>query len=175
MKTLKTLATGLAMVGLMSVTNVRASIVAIDGPIGDWNQEFNESGVGPFTAMEFVSVSGSLLQIPAFTGLATGWSQVAGDSSAALASGTAVTGMNFFVNFVDPQVPSVYDAYAFDGTTVVDNTKLTWDGANWSYASAPLPPFVVPVPEATTMLASALLLLPLGVSTLRILRRNRIS
>ena len=35
--------------------------------------------------------------------------------------------------------------------------------------------FVVPVPEATTMIAGALLLLPLGASTLRILRRNRMS
>jgi hypothetical protein len=34
---------------------------------------------------------------------------------------------------------------------------------------------VVPVPEASTVLAGALLLLPLGVSTLRILRRNRIA
>jgi len=33
----------------------------------------------------------------------------------------------------------------------------------------------VPVPEASTMIAGALLLLPLGVSTLRILRRNRIA
>jgi len=33
----------------------------------------------------------------------------------------------------------------------------------------------VPVPEATTVIAGALLMLPLGVSTLRILRRNRIA
>jgi hypothetical protein len=31
------------------------------------------------------------------------------------------------------------------------------------------------VPEPTTMLAGALLLLPFGASTLRILRRNRMS
>jgi Domain of unknown function (DUF4114) len=34
---------------------------------------------------------------------------------------------------------------------------------------------VKPVPEASTMIAGALLLLPLGVSTLRILRRNRMA
>lgn len=33
--------------------------------------------------------------------------------------------------------------------------------------------FLVPVPEPTTMIAGALLLLPFGVSTLRILRKNR--
>jgi hypothetical protein len=32
---------------------------------------------------------------------------------------------------------------------------------------------VAPVPEATTIIAGALLLLPLGASTLRILRRQR--
>jgi hypothetical protein len=32
---------------------------------------------------------------------------------------------------------------------------------------------VVPVPEPATMIAGALLLLPFGASTLRILRRNR--
>lgn len=35
--------------------------------------------------------------------------------------------------------------------------------------------YVVPVPEATTMIAAVLLLLPFGVSTLRILRRNRMA
>jgi hypothetical protein len=34
---------------------------------------------------------------------------------------------------------------------------------------------VTPVPETTTVLAGALLLLPLGVSTLRILRKNRVA
>jgi hypothetical protein len=34
---------------------------------------------------------------------------------------------------------------------------------------------VVPVPEPTTIIAGALLLLPLGASTLRILRRNRMA
>ena len=33
---------------------------------------------------------------------------------------------------------------------------------------------VTPVPEPTTMIAGALLLLPLGASTFRILRRNRV-
>ncbi len=35
--------------------------------------------------------------------------------------------------------------------------------------------FLVPVPEPTTMIAGALLLLPFGVSTLRILRKNRVA
>lgn len=37
----------------------------------------------------------------------------------------------------------------------------------------PNPPVEVPVPEASTMIAGVLLLLPLGASTLRILRRTR--
>ena len=34
---------------------------------------------------------------------------------------------------------------------------------------------VVPVPETTTVIAGMLLLLPLGASTLRILRQNRVA
>lgn len=52
-------------------------------------------------------------------------------------------------------------------TTVVfisDGTGEYWGLDNFSYT---------PVPEPTTMIAGALLLLPLGVSTLRILRRFR--
>jgi hypothetical protein len=34
---------------------------------------------------------------------------------------------------------------------------------------------MVPVPEATTIIAGALLLLPLGASTLRVLRKQRLA
>jgi hypothetical protein len=37
----------------------------------------------------------------------------------------------------------------------------------------PPPPHITSVPEPSTIVAGALLLLPLGVSTLRILRRNK--
>jgi hypothetical protein len=172
MKTIKTLAIGLAVVAAMSVASVRASLVTSGVSIGDWNQQFQENGVGNYNAMEVAWVSGSLLQVPVFTGFnVAGWSQVAGNSSVALASGPTTTDMTFYLNFVDPQVPTVFDFYAFNGATVVENTRATWNNG-WSYLTAPLPPVAVPVPEPTTMIAGALLLLPFGASTLRILRRR---
>ncbi len=172
MKTIKTLAIGLAVVAAISVTSVRASIVAIDGPAGDWSQEFIENGVGNFTAMEVAWVSGSLLQTPVFADFTVvGWSQVAGGSLAALASGPATTSMLFSLNFVGSTAPTVFYFWAFDGTRVVDTAKAGWDSqGGWSFPPTLVPPAAVP--EPTTMVAGALLLLPFGASTLRILRRR---
>ena len=71
--------------------------------------------------------------------------------------------------------------------TVSGNTPVTTQAATWiadlpnltatanlrAVVSPTLQNYVVPVPEPTTMIAGALLLLPFGASTLRILRRNR--
>ena len=42
-----------------------------------------------------------------------------------------------------------------------------WTGTGWQFAEIP-----VPVPEPTTMIAGALLLLPFAASTIRRFRRN---
>jgi hypothetical protein len=44
---------------------------------------------------------------------------------------------------------------------------------NGSFLFTPASEFSVPVPEPATIIAGALLLLPFGASTVRILRRNR--
>jgi hypothetical protein len=78
----------------------------------------------------------------------------------------------------------------FDGRTInIDGTATAWGASSYVLGWEDLPlsssdldnqdmvllvSQLVPVPEATTMIAGALLLLPLGASTLRILRRRRI-
>ena len=77
------------------------------------------------------------------------------------------------------------DAMIYNGNTVGDMT-VNYAGieiGNWDNGNNIIPasanfdsitvPGVVPVPEATTIIAGALLLLPFGVSTLRILRKTR--
>jgi hypothetical protein len=56
------------------------------------------------------------------------------------------------------------DILQFDGTGISDSYGAILDNVS-----------LTPVPEATTMIAGALLLLPLGVSTFRILRKSRMA
>ena len=83
------------------------------------------------------------------------------DSSAGLLFETAggLDVINLWGN--GPGSYSIYGAgqdFVFNGVQVNGNSTIT----------------LVPVPEASTMIAGALLLLPFGASTLRILRRNRV-
>lgn len=62
-----------------------------------------------------------------------------------------------------------------DGYVLVPTTDVTWTGNNPTIKGAGQE-FILnftAVPEPTTMIAGALLLLPFGASTLRILRKNR--
>ena len=74
------------------------------------------------------------------------------------------------MNWVDTSdAPTTFDFYAYDGNVLVDSAQASWTGGvdgEWDITA-------IPVPEPTTMIAGALLLLPFGASTLRILRRNR--
>ena len=170
MKTLKTLATGLAVVGLLSVTSARASLVAVGPTVsGDsWAQGFNESGV-TFDNIEVSWASGTLFEPPALRDFSGGWSALLGTSTSDTASGSALTSLDFSVNWVGTASdPTTFDFYAYDGNAVVDSAQAVWTGSEWDIGA-------IPVPEPTTMIAGALLLLPLGASTLRILRRNRMS
>lgn len=60
-----------------------------------------------------------------------------------------------------------------DAVLPMDSYSI-WGGNSGQYALSHFATFdAVPVPEATTMIAGALLLLPFGASTLRILRKSR--
>lgn len=81
-------------------------------------------------------------------------------------SGLTYTEVNIWGN-----VPSIGgDEYTFYGYTAGGGYAPTVTGGAAISDVGP-----VPVPEATTILAGAMLLLPFGASTLRILRRNRMA
>jgi hypothetical protein len=67
--------------------------------------------------------------------------------------------------------PGYYSLEGYSsGTGLVDFYVL-----NQGNVAGPATATLTPVPEATTMIAGALLLLPLGASTLRILRKSRMA
>ena len=176
MKMLKTLSTGLAVIGLLSVTNAGASLVAVGntGTSGSWYQEFNDSELVNFDKIAVSWVSGTVFEPTAIRGLSgAGWTAVLGTSTSDSASGTALNNLNFSMNWINSAAaPTSFDFYAYNGNVLVDSARASWvantQGAyEWDVST-------IPVPEPTTVIAGALLLLPFGASAFRILRRNRI-
>jgi hypothetical protein len=182
MKMLKALSTGLAVIGLLSVTSARASLVSVGSPIpgNSWAQGFYDStGANNFDNIAVTWVSGTVFEPPALRDFllsdyitpAVGWSAPNGNSTSDTASGNALNYLVFNMNWINTQAdPTTFDFYAYNGNVLVDSAQASWTGGangEWDITS-------IPVPEPTTMIAGALLLLPLGASTLRILRRNRI-
>jgi hypothetical protein len=112
-------------------------------------------------------VAGSQFEVPAFRDFSVGgWSQTSGTAIAANSTGGALNYLVFNIFFEDPQLqPTVFNFYAWNGTTLLEATRATFDGGAWSFQP-------IPVPEPTTMIAGALLLLPFGISTIRRLRRS---
>jgi hypothetical protein len=94
-------------------------------------------------------------------------------SDPALSSGGVDRMVTFAVTgyLADPGILSSWTAFS-DGTT--HYVIAFEDGTDFDFNDLVVEVSgVVPVPEPTTMLAGALLLLPFGASTLRILRKNR--
>ena len=179
MKTLKTLAIGLAVVGLMSVTSVRASFVSTGGPvnIGSWAQGWTESGVGIFNQVDAYIRSGAGVTWEA-PGLRTfspvTWVSAFTSPTLAIATGPDVNYLAFSTAFTSASsTPLSIDLYAWDGSTLKDSVRAFWSGSGWTYGTADTLAGPSAVPEPTTMIAGALLLLPFGASTLRILRKRQ--
>ena len=169
MKMLRTLAPGVTVVGLMCVTSARASLSDVGSPIpgNSWAQEFVESGV-TFNNIEVSWVSGTQFEPTALRDFSDGsWLAAPGSSTSDSASGNALATLYFTVNYVDPQAnPTTFDFYATEGTAVVDSAQASWNGSEWDIST-------IPVPEPTTVIAGALLLLPFKAGALRMLRQNR--
>ena len=165
-----------ALAGAMTAVSARASIVAIGDPavIGSWQQAFNESGVGNFTKVEtiFVSGPGGPFESPGFNGLAAGWTISSFSPGLVVAGGPALNSMTWNIQFLGSQSdPFVFDFYAWNGNSIVDSASATWNNG-WTIGAATVPPVV---PEPTTIISGALLLLPFGASTLRILRKKQVA
>jgi hypothetical protein len=170
--TLKTFGTGIAVVALMLglATSARASLVIqqVSDPVftGSWSVDFTASGV-TFDKIIGTIVSGGSFEIPGLT--ATGWTQ-SGNASVASISGPATGFLLYTANFtgLPTDIPPVtLDFSVWYQNNVVGETLLQWNPNGRGGIGE------FDVPEPTTIIAGALLLLPFGASTLRILRKRQ--
>ena len=131
-----------------------------------WAQEFNESGIGPFDAMEFFMVSGPAFNVPALYGFSeSGWTGSLVNPMYALATkDTAHTGSSTNVNLYlafsgDTSQTFTFDFFAYNQGHQVDKAEATWNGG-WSIVGTfpervydrTDPPVDTAVPEPATLL-----------------------
>ena len=166
---LKTFGTGIAALALMLVlaASAQASLVIEQtGPplvTDSWTVPFLAYGV-TFDKITGTILSGDQFESPGLT--ASGWTSSFTPSVASI-SGSTTTFLPFTVKFqgLPTDIPPVIlDISVFDGATLVGEKVLEWNQAGKEFDV---------VPEPTTMIAGALLLLPFGASTLRILRKRQ--
>jgi hypothetical protein len=172
--TVKTFGNGIAALALMLVlaTSARASLVIqqVSAPVftGSWSVNFLASGV-TFDKITGTIVSGGPFEIPGLTlppfpPPPSGWNVVlGGTTTVASLSGPATSFLLYTATFTGLPAdlpPVALDFSVYDSGTLVGATTLTWNGSEFD------------VPEPTTIVAGALLLLPFGASTIRILRKQ---
>lgn len=102
-----------------------------------------------------------------------GWSLVTDDPTQLIAQGPETTFLYFDLNFLGdlgpngfPLLSTAVELQAYYLGAPVDGGSQTW-----SWPGGDQPPGEIVVPEPSTIIAGALLLLPFGISTVRRLRR----
>ena len=178
---LRNLAIALSAVALVFVAtnSARAALTPIGDPQegGSWSQRFQEEGVGPFTHIEAIMRSAGDAFDSGFANFTVGtsWIPSGFSSTHIIADGPAVVWLQFDIAFTGATSnPLTFDFYAWNGTTLAERARATWNGSGWAFGTD-AEVVTSPVPEPTTMIAGALLLLPFGVSTLRILRKKLVA
>jgi hypothetical protein len=183
MKELKSLC--IVVVAIISFTkfDVQAAITPLGDPYPthSWAQGFVDSESVSFNHVEGIYVSGSTFENPGFTGLSAGWTSSYNTPTRIAADGSDLMQLFWTINFNAPSGAAVWDFNVYENKTIEASYRLfygTAGGANdagsgWRYDILDLSQAPTPVPEPTTMIAGALLLLPFGASTLRIVRKNR--
>jgi hypothetical protein len=174
MKTLnimsKLVLAGIVAACLFASSTRAALVVEQVGPAqitGSWTVGFVAYGT-TFDKITGTVLSGDWFEILGLT--ATGWTPAptgSGSTPVASISGGPASLLFFDTHFVGlpTDQPGVHLNLEFSlANTVLENVDLWWDGAEFDV-----------VPEPGTIVAGALLLLPLGASALRIVRRNRVA
>jgi hypothetical protein len=167
MMTIRQIGIGVAGVVLAVVlaTSARASLVIETvGDIystGSWNQDWSIGG-GYFDKVVATRLAGNDFEGHGlFTGM-TGW-----ESSPRTIKGSRINSINFttiFNGHASDLPLQCINLKVYDADVLLCDGYWQWCGNKWDN---------VPVPEPTTMIAGALLLLPFGASTLRILRKRQ--
>ncbi len=164
------------------------AVICLPGiAVADWAQQFNESGVGNFDAMEFLMVSGgSEWTNGAYAFNNNSWSGEIINPGYAKANGDTVTDLTFNLGGTDVGSPNVFtfDFLAWDGDiltgTLKEHVSATFNGG-WSFA-APIiadvnnydrtdpPPNAVPLPPSVLLFGTGLL----GLGVLPWRKKNKV-
>jgi hypothetical protein len=158
---------------VICLPGVAGAITADGTVVADWDQQFNESGVGNFTSMEFFMVSGGSEWTKGAHDFGNGsWSGEIVNPDYAMATGNATTNMNFYLNGTDVGPPNVFsfDFLAWDGDiltgTLKEHVRATYNNGGWSFAASYTdvqcydrtdPPPAVPLPPSVLLLGTGLL------------------
>jgi hypothetical protein len=152
------------------------------GPGNSWTVSWLDGGYGgPVDTVAAVIVGGGASFDDAFSSTQLGWSgtlvnpaytYVAGPASAANQSVTLS-----FANTA-PAGGVVVDIFALYQGKIIPGQAWQWfdlpkGSVNYGWQLIPDSTYNTVVPEPTTMIAGALLLLPFGMSTIRMLRKKR--
>jgi hypothetical protein len=183
----KLLITGLASLALaFALSNsARATVVCLTPPqeTESWNSgQFHDPEPFSYNLVVGIYQSGSQFESPGFSSLSAGWTSTYYSATRIEAAGTLTTDLYYQFNFLGPlngSTTSVWDFWVYNGTTAEAGYRMSYGtpgavacGNGWYYTildngDAPA------VPEPGTILAGALLLLPFGLSTIRVLRKGR--
>ncbi len=186
---LKTSATSLVAVAavlgcLVYAAPANATFVSdfVVGPSGSWTASWTDTTGGQ--AMDrweaFVTGGGATFDAPVSVGL-TGWAGTLVSPTYTYAAGPA-NGVDRTITLhfagTPPSGGISVDMLVWNGGNLVANESWRWtdlpNQAGWTRIAVPIAESYdrTAVPEPTTIIAGALLLIPLGLSALRILRKK---
>jgi hypothetical protein len=156
---------------LLGVSSASASFVSVGDPAltGSWQQGWSYNG-GTVDTISGTMLVGLFDFVPGLAVDTTqpGWGVSSVSPTYGAIMGIPANSVGFTTHFDGSVLDSVSMLLqAYDGNILVEQVIATWTGglnAEWDYTA---------VPETTTMLAGALLLLPFGASTIRILRKRQ--
>ena len=152
------------MAGFMSANSVQ----------GSYYQNFLEGGWGSINELDvYLRTPSGVSFLLAGPWSGQGWSTTYSSSTVAAMQGPLRDTLSIALNF-SSDIPLTVDFYGWNGTTLVGSERGIYHGggySQWTWGTADQVTGPV-IPEPTTMVAGALLLLPFGVSTLRMLRRR---
>ncbi|MEJ2671641.1 MAG: hypothetical protein P8168_05425 [Deltaproteobacteria bacterium] len=140
-------------------------VICLPGVAGAWSQQFNESGVGNFDAMELFMVSGGS-EWTSVAGFSNGsWSGEIVNPSYVLATGNTITNLNFTLKGTDVGPPNVFafDFLAWDGGiltgTLKEQTRVTYNNG-WHFAASTIDVNDYDRTDPTAVLSSSAVPLP---------------
>jgi hypothetical protein len=170
---------------LVMAAQARASIVPVGDPYAthSWAQAFTDTEGFTFNAVQEVYVAGSAFEIPGLTGLSGGFVSTFSTPTVSVAAGPGTTSLNWTLNFTGSGsdanlIFALYDNGVAQAVyQLFSGSYFSLGSANigsgWSLNTLNTADAPALVPEPTTMVAGAMLLLPFGASTIRRMRKTR--